>query len=74
MDINGAAQRLFFRIHKLVWGTYNLERQGARLPLNWRVHNIVCPAWRLDLLFRRFDLPFPPGCRAIIRAMEENRD
>ena len=72
MDSKGAALRRFFQIHKFMWGTLNLDRQGARLPLIWRIHNLVCPVWRSGL-YSRFDF-VEPGCRAVIRAMEENRD
>ncbi|MDP2948265.1 MAG: hypothetical protein Q8P22_01850 [Chloroflexota bacterium] len=44
-----------------------MAAKGEKLPLMWRIHNVICPAWFLRVGFLR---AICPACRRMTRRLQ----
>ena len=47
-----------------------MASKGPELPLLWRIHNLTCPAWNLNVGFLK---KIEPGCRAVQKRLQEKQ-
>jgi len=48
-----------------------MASSGSKLSLIWRLHNMSCPAWVLNIgPLKKIE----PGCRAVAKLIEENKN